>query len=595
MCGFIASFGQNAMYEDFEKAMHHLKRRGPDSEGVWSNESVFLGSRRLAIFDLNERSNQPMQSLCSRFLIVFNGSIYNYKDLRKYLLNSGIKLKTFSDTEVILELFVLEGPKMLNRLKGMFAFVIWDDQRKEAFAARDPYGIKPLYIGTNSQGLILASQVKTLISTGKFKTDKDIYSEFSFENFGYIVEPRTWFKNIRSLEAGHYVIIRNNKIQNKKKWFQIENLWISADEKNKKLTSSEKFDEIKKALKETVKKHLVSDVPIGIFLSGGLDSSLLALLVSMNTKENIKAITVLFEDYENTEYDETYIAKKVSEKYGLNHHIYKVTKKDFFNDLPEILDSMDQPSIDGINTWYASKAASKLKLKVVFSGLGGDEIFFGYDHYKKISFLFNFLKVIKKIPLATNLMSVILNAISIVKGDKRWKFIVKHSNSILKLWFLKRSILFSNKNKILNGKKNNLSISDFYKENLNEKFEYNFKNSKINMSLLDSMFYLRNQLLRDSDWASMYHGIELRTPFVDTELIENLKNIMNNYSIHENKEVIKLTFKSLLPHEVLSKKKVGFQTPIVKWYHDYFKVKNQSSRNYIYNYINDIKESFNKL
>ena len=594
MCGFIASFGQSMSLDDFKEAIEHLKRRGPDAEGVWTNETVFLGSRRLAIFDLNERSNQPMRSICSRYFIVFNGSIYNYKDLRNYLLNKGIKLKTFSDTEVILELFALEGPEMLQKLKGMFAFVIWDNQEKEAFAARDPYGIKPLYIGFNSKGLILASQVKTLISTKKFKTEKDIYSEFSFENFGYVIEPRTWFENIKSLKAGHYIIIKDNKIIDDQKWFQIEKIWISADKNNSKLSTKDSLDAIKSALTETVTKHLISDVPIGIFLSGGIDSSLLAALISLNTKKNIKAITVLFEDFENTENDETYIAKKVSEKFGINHYIYKVSKDDFYKDLPEILDSMDQPSVDGINTWYASKAAASLDIKVVFSGLGGDEIFFGYDHYKKIPFLLNCFKFFKKIPFITKLINLVLSIVSFITNDKRWKFIVKYSNSNLKLWFLKRSIFFS-KEQIKVNYNNKLSISQFYKEYLNENFEYNFKNSKIHLSLLDSLFYMRNQLLRDSDWASMYHGIELRTPFVDIDLINNLKNIMKSYSIYENKEFIKLIFNSILPNEVINKKKIGFQTPIIKWYEEYYNEKNKPSKKYIYNFMNDIKETFNKL
>lgn len=594
MCGFIASFGQKMSQGDFKEAMDHLKRRGPDAKGIWSNETVFLGSRRLAIFDLNERSNQPMRSICSRYFLVFNGSIYNYKELRNYLIERGVKLKTLSDSEVILELFALEGSEMLKKLRGMFAFVIWDNEKKEAFAARDPYGIKPLYIGLNSEGLILASQVKTLISTRKFKTDKDMFSEFSFENFGYVIEPRTWFQNIKSLKAGHYIVVRDNKIINDQKWFETEKIWISADKSNLKLSTTDILNTIKHALTETVKKHLVSDVPIGIFLSGGIDSSLLAALISQNTKKNIKTITVLFEDYENTENDETYIAKKVSEKFGFSHYVYKVSKEDFYKDLPEILQSMDQPSVDGINTWYASKAAASLNLKVVFSGLGGDELFFGYDHYKKLSFLLNFFNFIKKIPLAAKLINYVFKIVSLITNDKRWRFIVKYSNSNLKLWFLKRSILFS-KDKKEKNYSNKLSISEFYKEYLNEDFKYNFNNTKIHLSLLDSLFYMRNQLLRDGDWASMYHGIELRTPFVDVELINNLKNIMKSYSIYDNKEFIKLIFNSILPKEVINKKKVGFQTPIIKWYKEYYKEKNKSSKNYIYNFMGDIKETFNKL
>jgi len=159
MCGFIASFGLDYKVSDFKNALNHLSRRGPDSEGIWNSEKVFMGSRRLSIFDLKDRSNQPMISLCSRYIIIFNGAIYNYKNLREYLLKKNINLKTESDTEVILELYALEGTNMIDKLQGMFAFVIWDKIKKEAFAARDPYGIKPVYIGTGKDGLILSSQV----------------------------------------------------------------------------------------------------------------------------------------------------------------------------------------------------------------------------------------------------------------------------------------------------------------------------------------------------------------------------------------------------------------------------------------------------
>ena len=208
----------NLKKDDFKDALEHLARRGPDSEGIWSDKDI-LGSRRLAIFDLNIRSNQPMISLCDRYVIVFNGSIYNYKELRNYLISKNIKLKTQSDTEVLLELYSLEGNKMLNKLKGMFAFVIWDKKNKELFVARDPYGIKPLYIGLNDNGVILASQVKTIISTKFIDQEEDLYSQFSFYNFGFVIEPRTWFKNIKSLKPGFFIKVKdpNNIIE--KSWY----------------------------------------------------------------------------------------------------------------------------------------------------------------------------------------------------------------------------------------------------------------------------------------------------------------------------------------------------------------------------------------
>ena len=591
MCGFIASFGQNINDKGLKAAFDQLKRRGPDSEGIWTDKKIFLGSRRLAIFDLHERSNQPMKSICERYILIYNGSIYNYLELRDYLSNSGIQLKTTSDTEVIIELFALEGAKMLNRLQGMFSFVIWDTQAKEAFAARDPYGIKPLYIGFNPDGIILASQVKTILSTNLISKEKDLNSELSFFQFGFVIEPRTWFKNIKSLNPGNYIVIKDNKITFEKNWSDIESFWISADKNQKKIKKKTLNKIIYDEVTASVNKHLVSDVPIGIFLSSGIDSTLLASIASLNSKKNIIAITVLFNDFKNSNYDETFKAKKIAQRLGLKHFVFNVTKDDFLKDYPKIIEAMDQPSIDGINTWYASKAAAQLKLKVVFSGLGGDEIFFGYDHFKKIPFTYNYLSTIKKIPFFNFFLNYIFKIFSYIKNDDRWISVIESSKSIFRLWFLKRSIFtkeYINKEN-LTSKLNNFSklYGDIKKNGDN----YDFKNPKIEISYLDSIFYMRNQLLRDSDWASMYHGVELRTPFVDFYLLSRLKNIMINYASYQNKDSLKLSFDSILPKEFLQKKKTGFQTPIKIWIESYFK---KTSKNYIINYMLDIRNFFNK-
>ena len=594
MCGFIASFGQDINSKGLSVAFEHLRRRGPDSKGIWKNDDVFFGSRRLAIFDLNKRSNQPMISICKRFLLVFNGSIYNYLELRDYLIEAGIKLKTLSDTEVILELFVLEGPKMLNKLQGMFSFVIWDTQNKEAFAARDPYGIKPLYIGFNSSGLILASQVKTLLSTDLISKEKDLNSQFSFFNLGYVLEPRTWFRNIKSLKSGHYIIIRENKIINEENWCNLEKFWVLGDKCKKKIEKNNLQKIINKELTASVNKHLIADVPIGIFLSSGVDSTLLASIASLNSKQSITAITVLFEDFKNSNYDETYKSKKIAQKLGLKHFIYNVTQEDFIRDFPDILEAMDQPSIDGINVWYASKAAAKLKLKVVFSGLGGDEIFFGYENFKKIPFTYKYLSIVKKVPFTKIFLKILFKFYSFIRKDHRWSNIIKSSKSIFDLWYLKRTIFTSDyilKQNYLSKREN---VSKFYEELQEKEGFHKFINPKIKLSHIESIFYMRNQLLRDSDWASMYHGVELRTPFVDTYLLDKLKDIMNNYSVFDNKDLLKTSFKTILPSEFLQKKKTGFQTPIKKWLKSNLKNNNYSSKNYLFNYMLDIRDLFNK-
>ena len=595
MCGFIASFGVDVNQNDFKNALKHLSRRGPDSEGIWVENKVFLGSRRLAIFDLNNRSDQPMHSSCSRYIIIFNGSIYNYKVLRKYLIDNNIRLKTHSDTEVILELFALEGPKMLSKLEGMFAFVIWDCKEKKAFAARDPFGIKPMYIGTNLDGIILSSQVKALLSTKLINNDKDINSQFSFWNLGYVIEPRTWFKNIKALKSGYYIYIKDGKIISEIQWYDLNKNWIIADSKEKKITKREFSKIIKDSIIASVKKHLIADVPIGIFLSSGIDSTIIASIASSNSNKKITAITVSFESFDGSEYDETSKAKKIAQNFGIEHHIFRVTQKDFQNDLPNILEAMDQPSIDGVNVWYASKAAAKLKLKVVFSGVGGDELFFGYNHFNTIPIVFNLFKYLKKIPTLIFFIKIFLKLISNLKKDKRWRTISKFSNSIFNLWLLKRTILTPIDiidNKILSNK---IDTEFFYHNNFDTLTLSKIKNHKIQLAKIESTFYMRNQLLRDSDWASMYHGVELRTPLVDTTLLENLTNVMSSYSLYKDKQPLKSAFKTILPKDIDYKKKIGFQTPTKDWIKNYIKDETQISNNDWFNYMKVVFNLFNKI
>jgi asparagine synthase (glutamine-hydrolysing) len=569
MCGFVASFGFNFKENNFKKALKHLSRRGPDSEGKWSENKVFLGSRRLAIIDLKKRANQPMHSLCSRYVLVFNGVIYNFLELRDYLLAKGIKLRTYSDTEVILELFALEAEKMLPKLKGMFAFVIWDRVKKKAFAARDPYGIKPLYIGTCKYGLIIASQVKTLLSTNLISKEYDIDSKSLFRILGFVIEPDTWFKNIKSLNAGNYIWIEKGAIISDIKWHNINKYWDNISLSNKKYSKEKVYKEVKKSVVESVKRHLVSDVPLGLFLSSGIDSAVLAGLIVENGHKSITGITVSFNDFENTENNEVEGAKVIAKHFGIKHYVYNVSKRDFINDLPNILLAMDQPSIDGINTWYASKAASKLGLKVVFSGVGGDEIFFGYKLFKQIPILIKFISIISKIPGVVKLINVFLILISYLKNNAKWRFILIWAKTVNGAWLLKRSILTSRNSFFL--KKNNTNL-----ENLNNNFFYKKifsvlskkpnNNIRLKLAQMESVIYLRNQLLRDSDWASMYHGIELRTPFVDVTLLNNLKNIFCYFPFFNSKApLINCLTKKDLPKSITIKKKIGFETPIKQW------------------------------
>ena len=452
-----------------------------------------------------------------------------------------------------------------------------------------------MYIGTNSNGIILSSQVKAILSTKFISMDKDIKSQLSFWNLGYVLEPRTWFKNIKALKSGNYIHIKGGKIISEIQWYDLNKNWIIADSKEQKVTKNKFSKIIKDSIVASVKKHLVADVPVGIFLSSGIDSTIIASIVSSNSKKKIIAITVSFESFDGSEYDEMSKAKKIAQNFGMEHHIFRVTQKDFQNDLPNILEAMDQPSIDGVNVWYASKAAAELKLKVVFSGVGGDELFFGYNHFNTIPIVFNLFRYLKKIPILNFVINFLLNLINNFKKNNRWRYISKLSNSIFNLWLLKRTILTPidiTKNKILSNK---IEIESFYQNNFNTLTLSKIKNHKIQLAKIESNFYMRNQLLRDSDWASMYHGVELRTPLVDTTLLEELTNVMSSYSLYKDKKPLKSAFKEILPKDIDYKKKIGFHTPVKDWIKNYIKDESLIQNNDWFNYMKVVFNFFNKI
>ena len=280
MCGFIAAvarLGTAIETTALKRALDQMHRRGPDAEGIWQEPGVQLGHRRLAILDLDMRANQPMHSDCDRYVIVFNGEIYNFHALRSDLIAKGMQFHTTSDTEVLLALFAREGAAMLSRLRGMFAFVIWDRTTRRAFAARDPYGIKPLYWAQTTNGVLLASQVQALLATGLIARTPCARGQASFWLLGSVPEPHTWYQDIQALQAGHCAWIEEGRMGQPQRWWDVANAWRTAPTTPPPL--GEVRERARAALRESVKAHLVADVPVGVFLSGGIDSGVLAGLM----------------------------------------------------------------------------------------------------------------------------------------------------------------------------------------------------------------------------------------------------------------------------------------------------------------------------
>lgn len=569
MCGLIAAFTEsNTLEAAIRLGMQRMHRRGPDGEGLWQEEGVYLGHRRLAILDLDERAAQPMQSASGRYAIVFNGEIYNFRKLRDDLVSQGIEFRTSSDTEVILAMFEAEGPEMLPKLHGMFAFVIWDRVDKRGFAARDPYGIKPLYVTTTADGVMLASQVKSLLATGLVSREGDPIGQAGFWMLGSVPEPHTWYRDVKAMPSGHYAWIENGRMAGSVCWFDIGRVWRESS--TLQLADDVVRGQVRAAVRESVARHLVADVPVGVFLSGGIDSGVLAALMVELGAQNVQGVTIAYDEFAGTREDEAPVAAAVALMYGIRHHVRRVTRDEFIADLPRIIDAMDQPSIDGVNTWFASKAVAELGLKVVVSGVGGDELFQGYETFEQIPRLVSRWRMLSRIPGIHALGQAIGIGQAIRSRNDRWRHAAEWARTISGAWWLRRSLNAPEDLSVLMGKESareglrGFSPSQW----ISEMSGALPSDDRLALSQIDSTTYLRNQLLRDSDWASMDHGVELRTPLVDAELLTSLGMLLPSFQRYPGKRLLADAPDIPLPREISLRRKTGFGIPIGQWLAD---------------------------
>jgi asparagine synthase (glutamine-hydrolysing) len=506
-----------------------------------------------------------MHSACGRYIIVYNGEIYNYQLLRQDLEKRGVIFFTSSDTEVILALFAAEGEAMLPKLHGMFAFVIWDRVARKAFAARDPYGIKPLYIAKIASGVLLGSQVKALLATGLISQYPDPVGQAGFWMLGSVPEPHTWFRDIVAVQAGHCLWIEEGKAGDSRYWHDIGTAWRTAGEA---LSEDKEIKErVREALYESVSRHLVADVPVGVFLSGGIDSGAVAGLMVEAGAHELQGITLAYDEFSGRHEDEAPVAAQLAAHYGIKHHVRKVTQEEFRKDLPRILAAMDQPSIDGVNTWYASKAVAELGLKVVVSGVGGDELFLGYNSFRQLPRLVNAWSRLAKVPGALLCARAAAKWQAQRTGNSRWEYAPDWMQTMAGAWWLKRSTNAPD------------DLSELMHTDLPHDLLQNFAPGKwvtrmtgplpdkqvLALAQIESMTYLRNQLLRDSDWASMDHSVELRTPLVDAHLLNMLQPLLSRFSLYPGKTLLAQAPQNPLPDVVAKRSKTGFAIPVKQW------------------------------
>lgn len=572
MCGIngifaYGHFGLPPQRSELIKTRDYMKKRGPDGAGEWWSEDrqLGLGHRRLSILDLSERAGQPMVSACGRYIVVFNGEIYNYPELRRELEARGFVFRTNSDTEALLYLYSLRGENMLHNLRGMFALAIWDKNARTLFLARDPYGIKPLYIADDGSTFRWASQVKALVAGGHVALDPDPAGIVGFHVWGSVPEPFTLYRGVSCLPAGHFQFVDEKGPRSPRKYCSIAQFF--ADGANRPTSVEEVDSLVHLAVRDSVKAHLLSDVEVGIFLSAGIDSGAVLGLMRDAGQDMIRAITLSFEELRGSIEDEAPIAAEVARHYGAKQIVRRVSKAEFRADLPLILHAMDQPSIDGVNIWFVSKAAREAGLKVALSGLGGDELFAGYSSFRQIPRVIPWLKLLSSVPGADRAIHGALEFVGIGKRHPKALGLFRYGNSYPGAYLLRRALFMPFElETVLDPALIRAGLDQL---DLMARLEASLTptpSSPVScVAVLESANYMRNQLLRDCDWAGMAQSLEIRTPLVDIDLLRKASHVTPQLTKENGKKALATAPSRPVPASVSERPKTGFSVPTDRW------------------------------
>lgn len=552
MCGIagIVNFQSNiSHHQDIVHKFHNnLKHRGPDAKGYYFSPSsnALLCQTRLSIIDTSENANQPIESYDKRFNIIFNGEIYNYKELNK-LVHKKFNVNTKSDTEILLYMYIEYGEDCLKYLSGMFSFAIWDNLKEEIFIARDSLGIKPLYYNFSNKKLTFCSELRPLMKSKQFDYKLNQKAINSYLLTGYFHEPDTIINNIFMLESGHYLTF------NKKSFSKILYTKNNKKENNKKLGRKDTLGVVKNSFEKSVKYHLESDVPTGVFLSGGVDSTSVLSVASQFAKVN--TLTIGFEE---KKWDESKVSKKIAQYYNTNHHEYIVKEEEAVESLDDFINTLDQPTVDGFNTYFISRFTKQTGLKVVLSGLGGDELFGGYPSFKRMRAINHYLNI-KKNFLSDELLKKITPNKFLKKYNSRIIDLIS-SDNLLDSYFALRGIFSKNESLVITNQILNDEVGEFSETSFDLQ-----KNAGMNSITrkLELSNYLKNQLLRDSDVFGMKWSTEIRTPFIDKNFISTIQSLPEKYIFEDKKAILSEGLN--LPMHIINQKKQGFTFPFELW------------------------------
>ncbi|MBC8285054.1 MAG: asparagine synthase (glutamine-hydrolyzing) [Nitrospinae bacterium] len=539
-----------------------IRHRGPDDRGeeLISSEdgpTLHLGHQRFSIIDLSPGGHQPMPNDDKSLWISTNSEIYNYRELREELSDT-FRFNSQSDTEVLLKSYEHWGLDCLEKLRGMFAFAIWDSKKQSLILVRDRLGIKPLYYLSTEKQFLFASEVRAFLASGLSESKINPSGLYHYLSFGHLKSPNTLIENIQELKPGHYLIVdREGNFQETRYWHPL----TSAAEKEH---SDESIQDI---LQESVKYRQVSDVPIGAFLSGGIDSSAIVSHMARTSEEPITTLTIGFKE---KEFDESEYSAEIARLFNTKHQLLTLDEEQLLEALPTAIGAMDQPTMDGINTFLISRAAHEVGLKVVLSGLGGDELFGGYPSFRLLPQLAARKKMIKQLPnFLLRLGTGILKKSFPSDQNNKLKHWTEGKFSGVNEYYLLRALYCEDQifelfvdpalaereiQKDFEATSESLSV-----ENLEGHFNL--------ISYLETTHYLQNMLLRDTDMMSMAHPLEVRVPFMDHKLVEHMFRMPANLKklSPTPKNLLVDSMKPALPDSIVHRKKMGFTLPFEPW------------------------------
>lgn len=524
-----------------------MQHGGPDDEGVYldPDHSLALGHRRLALIDLSPGGHQPMADANGALQLIFNGEIYNFRELKTILKSYGHHFVTESDTEVILKAYQQWDTECFSYFEGMFALALWDSQKRQLILARDHAGIKPLYYYQSGDTLYFASEIRAFHSLPQRFQESDAWQTY-FLAFGYLPEPITTLKNVHPVPSGTALVFDLPSLRCRSHRFSqfhfTEDIRIERDA----------IELVRQKMEQAVKRHLIADAPIGLFLSGGIDSSLLTILAKKYHGEQLHTLSIVFEE---ASFSEKPYQDIIIQQTNALHQSFLVTRNDFYRDIPDILQAMDQPSIDGINTYFISRYARQVGLKAVLSGLGADELFGGYPSFQLSA----------KLSLLQQVPSALLHRFEHSRDYRLKKLSFASFKNTIGEYLVYRGNFPPS---LIAGITGNTEAAVIAQLNALQAFYPDAPSQADNkISWLETLFYMQSQLLKDTDYMSMWQSIEIRVPFLDRLLMNVITQVHPSIKYRKDlpKYLLIKAFEKELPEAIWKRKKQGFTFPFAQW------------------------------